>query len=137
VFDTSFLSHALVPSQQSAAALTTLGRSLTSNATRFVPSFALIEFGSLLRKAATRGSLSSAEANRLFAVAMAAADVAQVEPSVLQSAYVLATRINQPDTFDTTGYALAQSLNAEFWVSDRRFYNAATAAGLSGISIFD
>lgn len=49
--------------------------------------------------------------------------------------FELAVRLGQSDTFDATGYVIAQRYGAEFWVSDVRFANAAAAAGLTGIRV--
>jgi hypothetical protein len=55
------------------------------------------------------------------------------DETVAARAMQVATRLGQSDTFDSTGYAIAERLGAESWVSDRRFANAAATAQLPGI----
>jgi predicted nucleic acid-binding protein len=131
------LAHALLPAQATAGASGALDRSLRARDDVVLPEHAFVEFGSLLRKSVTRRTLAPAEATQTLLSLFQIGRLVSANGFTLRAAFDLATRLNQPDTFDTTGYALAQSLNAEFWVSDRRFFNAAQAAGLTGVSLFD
>ena len=72
-------------------------------------------------------------------VEFSAEDASRSDPDYLVEIFAAvieagARVINVPDT---TGYALAQSLGAEFWVCDRRFANSASAAGLEGVRFFE
>ena len=93
----------------------------------------LVEFLSLVRKLRTRGSLSEAEAERVFASLAGGVTLVAMDEHDGLEGYALATQLGQSDTFDATGYVVARRLGAEFWVSDRRFANMATEAGLPGI----
>jgi predicted nucleic acid-binding protein len=48
-----------------------------------------------------------------------------------KASFELALRLGQSDSFDATGYAIAEAIGGELWTSDRRFVNAATSAGLT------
>ena len=127
------LAHALIPSQRTTEAFEALRGAVETDDDLLVAPHILVEFTTALRKLEVRGSLTEHE------VQNALADLSRLELRVLSrvDAYPrgmeLATRLRQSDTFDSTGYAIAERLGAEFWVSDRRFANAAAAASLPGI----
>ena len=134
VTDTSFLSHALIPSQKTAEAEKAFDEALTAGRELFVSGPILVEFFSVLRKLVMRGNLAIIDANDIRrALSRSVTGVWPATEHDAQSAFVLATRLGQSDIFDTTGYVIAQRNDAEFWVSDRRFANASTAAQLSGV----
>jgi predicted nucleic acid-binding protein len=102
-----------------------------------VAAYVPIEFASLLRKLVVRGRHTEQEAfDGLHAFERLAIIVEDSGPH-LREGLRLAALFNHSDTFDATGYALAQSLGAEFWVCDKRFANSATAAGLTGFRFFE
>jgi hypothetical protein len=47
--------------------------------------------------------------------------------------FELARLLGETDTFDTTGYAVAEALGADFWVSDQRFAEAVVRAALPNV----
>lgn len=65
--DTSFLSHAMVPSQITQPAAELFDQALHSDVTLVATAPGLVEFLSLVRKLRARGSLSETEAERVFA----------------------------------------------------------------------
>jgi hypothetical protein len=52
---------------------------------------------------------------------------------IAERGFELAVQLNHSDTFDTTGYAVAEALSAEFWVSHRRFAETASRANLPNV----
>lgn len=135
LLDTSFWSHALIPSQRTEEATAALHDLIVDDDEILVTPPVMVEFHSLLRKLTLRGTMTSADATT------ALADMAAYQPRVewqsgaAVEGFELAVRLGQSDTFDATGYVIAQRYGAEFWVSDVRFANAAAAAGLTGIRV--
>lgn len=132
--DTSFLSHALLPSQQTPESTAALRQALDDGDELVATATVVIEFFSLLRKLSNRGVLSVTESDaiRQRVTATIARFVAVTEHDV-HAGYRLASRLGQSDTFDATGYVVASRSGMQFWVSDRRFANAASAEGLDGV----
>jgi predicted nucleic acid-binding protein len=94
-----------------------------------------VEFTSALRKLMARGRLAESEAlSSLREFERLGAIVEESGPHLVEGLR-LAALFNHSD--NTTGYALAQRLGAEFWVCDKRFANSATAAGLTGFRFFE
>jgi predicted nucleic acid-binding protein len=134
LLDTSFLTHALIPSQRTDDAANALAQLIRDGDRALVTDAHLVEFFSTLRKLVTRRSLGVADANAMRGqVSATISALIPVTEHDAHAAFVLATRLGQSDIFDTAGYVVAQRLGLEFWVSDRRFANAAAAAGLPGI----
>ncbi len=135
--DTSLLSHALIPTQQTAEASEALRQALNDDVVLFATATVMVEFLSLLRKLTNKGTLSTRESDvirqRLSATIAAFLPITEHDA---HAGYLVAARLGQSDTFDATGYVLAQRHGVEFWVSDRRFANSASAAGLTGIRLF-
>ena len=137
LLDTSFLAHALIPAQRTTGAGDALRRLVTGDAPVFMCSSTLIEFGSLIRKLTTRQQLSVTESRDLMEQArdLATTFVAVSIEDVVEG-FELSVRLGQSDSFDATGYVVAQRLSASFWICDRRFANAAQSAGLSSFELF-
>lgn len=93
-----------------------------------------LEYLSLLRKATNRGHVTSVEADRAFQE-LRHLDILIIplDDHLLARAYELAKLLGQSDVFDAAGYAVAEAYGAEFWTSDRRFANAASAANLAAV----
>lgn len=88
----------------------------------------------MLRKLVARGSIAPNDAEGVFESLLGVeARVVGSGRETVRRGMELATRLGQSDTFDSTGYAIAERLGAEFWVSDRRFANAAAPARLPNI----
>jgi hypothetical protein len=81
-----------------------------------IPSHVLVEFGSLLRSFVARRSLTSRDASEIFFSVDAMAALNYWDDTVAARAMQVATRLGQSDTFDSTGYAIAERLGAEFRV---------------------
>ncbi len=93
----------------------------------------MVEFHSVLRKLWARRRISDLRAREVLSELVALEyDVVWVDGAA-DRGFELATQLNQSDTFDTTGYAVAEALGAEFWVSDRRFAAAAAQASLPNV----
>jgi predicted nucleic acid-binding protein len=94
----------------------------------------LVEFYSLLRKLVVRGRLEAQDAADI-AAALLLIPTIQAESTGADAieGFRLAARLGQSDTFDATGYVVARRHGTEFWVSDRRFANAAATARLPGV----
>lgn len=133
VLDTSFLAHALVPSQQTPESAEALVRLIASDDNIVIPAPLIVEFGSLVRKAANLGRVSVVEAQEIFSYVFDLKAIMDVTPGLLSRGYEIAEKLSQSDTFDSTGYVLAEAVGGEFWTADRRFANAARAAGLSAV----
>jgi predicted nucleic acid-binding protein len=99
-----------------------------------VPSTFLVEFMSVLRKAVARRRYLQQEADEILKV-LRAINPTIIEPTTttLDRAWQLSIQLGQSDVFDSLGYALAEEIGAEFWTADRRFTNAAEAAGLPAV----
>ncbi len=109
----------------------------TSERLQLVPPAHVLEFGSLVRKAVTRRELALECANAIVQDAIDLLEPSVWFPETFFRAYELASRLNQSDIFDAAGYATAETLDAEFWTSDRRFANAAAHAGLQHVRFID
>jgi hypothetical protein len=93
----------------------------------------LVEFDSVLRALLRRRVLTDLEADD---VRLAVRELhARIEwrIGIEDRGFELARLLGETDTFDTTGYAVAEALGADFWVSDRRFAEAAAQANLPNV----
>ena len=81
-----------------------------------------------------RRQITTVEADEAFAE-LRSLDILilPLDDNLLARAYELAKLLNQSDVFDAAGYATAEAYGADFWTSDRRFANAAQAAGLDNV----
>lgn len=131
--DTSFLAHALVRLQMTAAAVREFERLESSDDPVLVWESSFVEFKSFIRKSITRRHLTSREGTEIVRRLRFASRIVHATDDLLERGFELATRLGQSDTFDATGYVLAVANGADFWVSDRRFANAAFAARLPRI----
>jgi hypothetical protein len=92
-----------------------------------------VEFHSGLRKLWARRRISDLRAREVLSELVALEyDVGWVDGAA-DRGFDLASRLNQSDTFDSTGYAVAEALGADFWVSDRRFAEAVVRAALPNV----
>jgi len=135
--DCSLLAHALLPTQRTEEAVGALreinlqGHELVAAAVLFV------EFPSLLRRMVARGQLDRADGEAIFDIfRRLPIRSVNTSPGNLQRAWDLSKTLGQSDTFDSMGYAIAESENAAFWTSDQRFTNAAKTKNLSHIRRF-
>lgn len=135
VLDTSFLAHALVSTQMTEAAADALQEIVRTGDERIVPLPMVVEFGSLLRKSVTQGRITGPEARAVYFEMLDIAESVSPPQEVLRRGYELAEELGQSDTFDSTGYALAEAFDGEFWTSDRRFANAAANAGMTRVRL--
>lgn len=133
ILDTSLLAHALLSTQRTEASEAVLHELIEGAAPIVVPPHVVIEFGSLVRKAVSRGRIEPTEAVAVFQDVMNLGRRASFSESVLERGFDIATRLGQSDTFDATGYAIAEALDGEFWTADRRFAAAAQSANLPGV----
>jgi predicted nucleic acid-binding protein len=131
VLDTSFLAHALIPTQRTLEAVEALRSLKASSEEVVVPLHVVVEFGSLLRKVVNQRRIAQHEAQAAFREVMELGDTLSPSEETLLYGFELASRLEQSDTFDATGYALAEAVAGEFWTADRRFANAADTAGLT------
>lgn len=98
------------------------------------PDVLFIEYYSLVRKTINRGQVSSTEADSsIEEVRRLPTLIIPLDDHLLTRAYELAKQLGQSDVFDAAGNATAEAYGAEFWTSDRRFANAANAAGLANV----
>lgn len=93
----------------------------------------VVEFHSVLRKLCNRGRISDRRSRQVLS-ALEELEYGVTWPEgAAERGFELATQLGHSDTFDTTGYAVAEALGAEFWVSDRRFADAAARANLPNV----
>src|SRR5689334_17715681 len=112
--DTSFLAHAIVPSQQSVAAITAFRTLLGSSEVIYGAPGVFVEFPSLLRKLSARSVLRADEADELFQDFLDFGIVPRTPTLELQRrAWQLARHLDQSDTFDAMGYAVAEDIDGE------------------------
>lgn len=130
LLDASFLTHALLPGQQTTEATLALSEKQAGGERTLVWDGHVFEVASVLRKAVTRRRLDSANARAILQRVLVEHAVVTANESLILAGFELASRLGQSDTFDATGYLVAAANGADFWVSDRRFANAAFAAGL-------
>lgn len=136
VIDTSFLSHALIQSQQSAAALEAMEVASRSEIAFLLPEPVMVEFLSFLRSSVVRSRIDRSEAARIATLALSLDRLSgQLPLTVLNRAWEIATRLGQSDVFDAYGYATAEWLDAELWTADKKFANAAAGAGLNRVRL--
>ncbi len=100
-----------------------------------IPLHVLVEFASILRSLTVRRRLSGADSHVIFEALLGISTLQSWHEEAPRRGFALVIRLGQSDTFDATGYAVAERLGAEFWVSDRRFANAAASAGLGGVRL--
>jgi len=132
--DASLLAHALLPHQLTDEAVRAIDNAKQSGEELLVWDCHLVELLSVIRKFRNRGAFDHERAAETAQRALGfGLDVVSASMTSLERGFDLASRLGQPDTFDSTGYVLARELDADFWVSDRRFANAAVSAGLPGI----
>jgi predicted nucleic acid-binding protein len=130
--DSSFLVHATIPSQATPDAIALL-RELRNGDLGASPGTHL-EFTSFLRKLVTQRRVTREAGQRMLdAFLELEIEPLPFGPTELREAWDVATQLNQGDVFDSMGYVLARSLDAEFVTCDRRFANAAGAQGLEGV----
>lgn len=137
VVDTSFLCHALLPSQLTPAALKELTRLSASEDDLQAPALVFSEFPSVLRKLENKGQLAKQDAERLFDI-FRRLKLTAVNSSdrLLQRSWSLARELGQSDTFDSMGYAVAEAAKAPFLLSDKKFKNAAANRKLPNVQYF-
>jgi predicted nucleic acid-binding protein len=93
----------------------------------------LVEFDSVLRALLRRRVLTDLEAADVRLAVRELQARVEWRVGIEDRGFELARLLNASDTFDTTGYAVAEALGAEFWVSDRRFAEAAAHASLPNV----
>ena len=98
-----------------------------------LPPHVLVEFASMLRGFVVRGGMPPREGKALLDALLDTTFLVYSHDDSYRRGFELATVLGQSDAFDATGYAIAERLNAEFWVSDRRFANAAASRTLPGV----
>ena len=102
------------------------------------PSLLFSEFPSLLRKLISQRRLTPSEGEVLFELfRLLPVEPVNVTARSLQESWDLATRLGQSDTFDSMAYVVAVDQGATLWTCDRRFANAARAAGLTSVRYFE
>ena len=136
--DCSFLAHAVLPTQQTPDAVAALEEITVNGHTLIAPIVLFSEFPSLLRKLVNQRRMSPTEGGEFFEMFLRLA----IEPiamtrAALQESWALATRLGQSDTFDSMAYVVAVDQGATLWTCDRRFANAARAAGLTSVRFFE
>jgi predicted nucleic acid-binding protein len=127
VLDTSFLTHALIPSQATPDAMRELERLSASGSELRVAAVVFSEFPSVLRKLENQNKLAREDAQQLFDI-FRRLNLTSVNssPRLLQRSWSLSIQLQQSDTFDSMGYAVAEAAGADLWLSDDRFNRAAT-----------
>ncbi len=96
VLDTSFLAHALVPSQQTPESAEALVRLIASDDNIVIPAPLIVEFGSLVRKAANLGRVSVVEAQEIFSYVFDLKAIMDVTPGLLSRGYEIAENSASP-----------------------------------------
>ncbi|MEO6045629.1 MAG: type II toxin-antitoxin system VapC family toxin [Tepidiformaceae bacterium] len=135
--DCSFLAHALIPSQQTPIARAALNEANLIGHELLGAAVLFSEFPSVLRKLVTRQSLSKPEAQALFEIfRQLPIESTNASRALMQRSWDLSIALDQSDTHDSMGYAVAEMHKAEFWTSDQRFTNAAANKGLRGYRLF-
>mgnify|MGYP001607204132 CR=1 FL=1 len=77
----------------------------------------------VLRQSVHDARVTAAQGDRALAILRAFADRWEIE-GTQWAAWAVAARFAQPATYDSEGFALAESLGAELWTADDRFVNA-------------
>lgn len=88
------------------------------------PGLLPFELTSVLRKKVHRGLLSPEEGERAFTTVHQLPVRICAPAGLHRRAWELASRFNQPATYDAHYLALAEMLGCEFWTADRRLYEA-------------
>lgn len=80
----------------------------------------------MIRQSVHDGRMTAAQGELAFLILRGFAERWEV-PGTQWEAWNVATRYAQPATYDSEGYALAESLGADLWTADDRFVNAMQA----------
>lgn len=102
--------------------------------TEVAPPLLWYEVTSVLRNRAHRGRLTLDESSEALE-ALLSLNVSIVSPPHLhQTAWELATQLDQPTAYDAHYLALARELDCPFWTADHRLYEAARGT-LAGVNL--
>lgn len=88
------------------------------------PALFRYEVIAVMRKSVVRGRLTSPQAASRIAMMQDEPIEYFIDDALLKRAFELAERFNQPTAYDSQYLAVAERLNAAFWTTDERFYNA-------------
>ena len=90
------------------------------------PHLFTFEITSVLRRNVHRGKITSEYGIKALSYLLQLDIQLLTTKDIHVQAWMLATRLNRPDAYDTYYLALAKYLGCDFWTADKRLFNAAS-----------
>lgn len=124
VIDANIAIYCVIPSQPHAAALELLERLVQQEVELYVPHLWLVEVTMGIRKAIAAGYLSGESGDLTLEAALnLPVQIIPAAAVICRRALSWADRLGQTAAYDAVYLALAESLNADFYTTDRKLFN--------------